>query len=94
MPSLPLTDAQRRTCTAIFQYPSPPDLDWSSVCALLDTLGEVTEEPDGNLRVTRNGQTLALHQPRAHDVAGTSEIMAMRHFIEQSESVSLSARNG
>jgi hypothetical protein len=87
MPSLPLTDAQRCTCTAIFQYPLSPNLDWSSVCALLDALGDVTEEPDGNLRVTRNGQTLALHQPRAHDVAGTSEIMAMRHFIEQSEAV-------
>jgi hypothetical protein len=49
-------------------------------------LGDVTEELNGNLKVTRNGQTLVLHPHRTKDVAEVEELMTLRHFIEKSES--------
>jgi hypothetical protein len=48
-------------------------------------LGDVTEELNGNLKVSRNGQTLVLRPHRTKDVAEVDELMALRHFIEKSE---------
>jgi hypothetical protein len=45
----------------------------------------VEEEPNGNLKVTRNGQTMVLHPPRTKDVSETDEVMSLRHFLERSE---------
>jgi hypothetical protein len=56
-------------------------------------IGQVTEEANGNLKVTRNGQVLVLHPPRTKDVAEAEEVMALRHFLERSES-SPPAENG
>ena len=51
----------------------------------MEKLGQVEEEANGNLKVTRNGQVLVLHPPRTKDVAETDELMALRHFLERSE---------
>ena len=50
-------------------------------------LGEVADEPNGNLKITRNGQTLVLHRPNTKDVANADEVMALRHFLEKSETI-------
>ena len=81
-----LTGSQLRTYNTIFQHPVSHNLEWRHVRALLATLGEIAEEPNGNLKVTRNGQVLVLHPPRTKDVSETDELMALRHFHEQSES--------
>ena len=81
-----LTGSQLRTYNTIFQHPVSHNLEWSHVRALLATLGDSAEEPNGNLRVTRNGQVLVLHPARTKDVAETDELMAVRHFLERSES--------
>jgi hypothetical protein len=80
-----LTGSQLRTYNTIFQHPVSHNLEWSHVRALLATLGEIAEEPNGNLKVTRNGQVLVLHPARTKDVAETDELMALRHFLERSE---------
>jgi hypothetical protein len=79
-----LTGSHLRTYQTIFQHPVSHNLDWRHVRALFDHLAEVVEQPNGNLKVTRNGQSLVLHPPRTKDVAGTDEIMALRHFLERS----------
>ena len=81
----PLTGSHLRTYQTIFQHPVSHNLEWRSVRALLDKIGQIAEEPNGNLKVTRNGQTLVLPPPRTKDVAETDELMAIRHFLEQSE---------
>ena len=81
----PLTGAHLRTYNTIFQHPVSHNLEWRAVRALLGKLGHIAEEPNGNLKVTRNGQILVLHPPRTKDVAETEELMALRHFLEQSE---------
>ena len=50
-------------------------------------IGQVTEESNGNLKITRNGQTLVLHRPNTKDVANADEVMSLRHFLEQSETI-------
>ena len=81
-----LTGSLLRTYNTIFQHPVSHNLEWRHVRALLATLGEIAEEPNGNLKVTRNGQVLVLHPPRTKDVSETDELMALRHFLKQSES--------
>ena len=86
MNSIPtLTGSHLRTYNAIFQHPISHNLGWNDVHALFRQLGQVEEEPNGNLKVTRNGQVLVLHPPRTKDVAETDELMALRHFLERSE---------
>jgi hypothetical protein len=84
-PTLPLTGTHLRTYKTIFQHPVSHNLEWRLVYSLLEKLGQVAEEPNGNLKVTRNGQTLVLHRSYTKDVAETSDLMAVRHFLERSE---------
>ena len=86
-PTPPLTGSHLRTYLAIFQHPISRNLGWQDVHALFRQLGEVSEEANGNLKVTRNGQTLVLHPPRTKDVSEKDEVMSLRHFLERSESL-------
>ncbi len=80
-----LTGSLLRTYNTIFQHPVSHNLEWRHVHALFRHLGQVEEEPNGNLKVTRNGENLVLHPPRTKDVAETEELMALRHFLQRSE---------
>ena len=82
----PLTGSHLRTYNTIFQHPISHNLDWHSVRTLLGELGQVAMEPNGNLKVTRNGQTLVLHPPH-HKDAEPAEVMTLRHFLERSEAI-------
>ncbi len=82
-----LTGSHLRTYDRIFQHPISHNLAWREVHALLNELGEVVEEHNGNLKVTRNGQVLVLHEARTKDVAEMDELMSLRHFLERSEKV-------
>ena len=88
-----LTAAHLRTYNTIFQHPVSHNLGWDDVHALFRQIGEVKEEPNGSLAVTRNGQIMVLHPPSTKDVAGTDELMALRHFLQRSEPT-LPATNG
>ena len=80
-----LTGAHWRTYETIFQHPVSHNLGWHDVHALLRQLGQVEEEPNGNLKVTRNGQTLVLPPTRTKDVAETDELMKIRNFLKRLE---------
>jgi hypothetical protein len=80
----PLAGSHLRTYKMIFQHPVSHNLAWHDVHALFRQLGQVEEEPNGNLKVTRNGQTLVLHRPRTKDVSETDEVMSLRRFLERS----------
>jgi hypothetical protein len=54
----------------------------------------VTEEPNGNLKATRNGQTLVLQPSHTKDVAESSIVMDIRHFLERSEAVAPEVAEG
>lgn len=79
-----LTGSHLRTYNALFQHPVSHNLGWHDVHALFRHLGQLEEQPNGKLRVTRNGEVLMLLAPRTKDVAAADEIMALRHFLERS----------
>ena len=81
----PLNNAHQRTFDRIFQHPISHNLGWRDVHALLGEMGEVVQEHNGSLKVTRNGQTLVLPPTSKKDVAEMDEVMALRHFLERSE---------
>ena len=80
-----LTGTHLRTYNTLFQHPVSHNLAWHDVHSLLRHLGRLDEEPNGNLKATRNGESLVLHLPLTKDVPKTEELMALRHFIERSE---------
>lgn len=83
--STSLSGSHLRTYETIFRHPLPHNLAWRDVRALLSHLGQVAEEPNGNLKVMRNGQTLVLHPPRTKQVADAAELVELRHFLERSD---------
>jgi hypothetical protein len=81
----PLTGSHLRTYDRIFQHPISHNLEWHDVRALLGRIGEVVEEHNRNLKITRNGEVLVLHAPRTKDITEMDEIMTLRHFLKRSE---------
>jgi hypothetical protein len=74
-----------RTYNTIFQQPDSHDVGWQEIHALLRQLGQVADETNGDLKVTRHGQIMVLHPPRKKDAYERDEILALRHFLERSE---------
>jgi len=81
-----LTGSLLRTYNTIFEKPDSHDVGWREIHTLFRKLGQVVEETDGDLKVTRHGQIMVLHPPRAKDAYKKDEILALRHFLERSES--------
>jgi hypothetical protein len=82
-----LTGTHRRTYETIFRHPAAHNLEWRDVRSLLNKLAEIEEEHNGNLKVTRNGQTIVLTPPLHKDIADVDELMKIRHFLESSGEV-------
>jgi hypothetical protein len=89
-----LTGSHLRTYNTIFQHPVSHNLEWRNVRSLFNHIAEVVEQPNGNLRVTRNGHSMVLHTPRTKDVAEVDELMELRHFLEKSETALPAATEG
>src|SRR4051812_44065051 len=79
-----MTDSQRHTYDAIFRQPAARDVQWADVRSMLGTVADAVREHNGDLKATRNGQTLALHRPRGKDVVDPKELAQVRHFLERS----------
>ena len=81
-----LSGPHQKTYHHIFQHPMPHNLQWREVWSMLNALTDASavEDDNGNLKVTRNGQTLMLHRPRGKDLADKKELMQVRHFLERS----------
>jgi hypothetical protein len=80
-----LTGALLRTYNTIFEKPDSHDVGWQEIHALFQKLGQVADETNGDLKVTRHGQIMVLHPPRAKNAYEKDEILALRHFLERSE---------
>lgn len=63
-----LDHRHRDTLDRIFRHPSSGNIEWRQVTSLLDAIGAVTEEQDGNLTVTLGGETEVLRRPHGKDV--------------------------
>jgi hypothetical protein len=81
-----LSGTHQKVYDQLFQHPLPHNLQWRELWSMLGALPMATaiEEKDGKLKVTRNGHTIVLHRPRGKDLADESELMQIRHFLQQS----------
>ena len=79
-----LTGSHKHAYDAVFQHPVARNLQWRDVWSMLGAVGEASEGRNGNLKVTRNGQTLVLHRPRGKDLTDAKEVSQIRNFLERS----------
>ena len=81
-----LSSTHQSIYDAVFQHPIARNLAWRDVVSMLAALeGTVQEEHRGTLKVTRNGQTLVMHQPIRKTITDVREVMDLRRFLEQSD---------
>src|SRR4051794_17483756 len=76
--------AHQSTYDQVFQHPVSRNLQWRDLGAMLASFGEMDEEPNGNVKFTRNGHPLTVHPPRRKDFSDVQELMQIRRFLEQS----------
>jgi hypothetical protein len=83
-----LSGTHQKVYQRLFQHPMPHNLQWREVWSMLGAMADTNavEDDKGNLKVTRNGQTMLLHRSRGKDLADKRELMQVRHFLERSES--------
>lgn len=81
-----LSGAHQKIYQRVFGHPMPHNLQWREVWSMLGAIADANavEDGNGNLKVTRNGQTLVLHRSRGKDLADKKELMQVRHFLERS----------
>ena len=80
------------TYDAVFQHPISRNIQWRELRSMLSSLSEtVEEEHNGNLKFTRNGQSLVVHPPRHKNFSDVEELMHIRHFLERSEAPKLTS---
>lgn len=83
-----LTGAHQKTYQRVFEHPISHNLQWREVWSMFNAMpdAEAIEDDKGNLKVTRNGQSLILHRPHGKDLTDEKELMQVRHFLEKSGS--------
>jgi len=79
-PAAHLSGSHLRAYEAVFRHPVARNLEWHDVRAMLGKLGQMVEEPNGNLKMTFNGRALTLRPTNAKDVS-VKEILALRDFL-------------
>jgi hypothetical protein len=89
-----LSRSHRKTYDAIFQHPVAHNLDWTDVRSLLTAVADVSPEDNGNLKVTRHGQTMILHPSREKQIGTTDEVVQIRHFLQRPEAVAMEGAAG
>ena len=70
----------RETLERIFRHPAGGNVEWRRVRSLLEAVGDVTEEHNGNVKVTLGGETEVLRPPREKDV-DTQTIVDLRRML-------------
>lgn len=80
-----LKGSHLRAYERIFQHPVSHNLEWREVRSMLSRLGQINEEPNGHVAITRNGHSLSLHRSHSKDITDIHELMEIRHFLERSE---------
>jgi hypothetical protein len=63
-----VTADHRSTLERIFRHPAGGNIEWRQVLSLLEAVGTVTEEHNGNVKVTLGDETEVLRPPREKDV--------------------------
>jgi len=63
-----VTADHRATLERIFRHPAGGNIEWRQVLSLLEAVGTVTEEHNGNVKVSLGDETEVLRPPREKDI--------------------------
>jgi hypothetical protein len=63
-----LSSDHRDTIERIFRHPSSHNIEWRQIVSLLETIGVVTHEHNGKLKVALGPETEVLPAPHGKDV--------------------------
>jgi hypothetical protein len=82
----PLPASHKSTYEALLRHPPARDVQWRDVWSMLGAMAgtDAVQESNGQVKVTRNGRTLALRRPRGKDLADAKELTQIRNFLERS----------
>ena len=77
-----LNNHHRDTVEKIFSHPASANIEWRVVLSLLETIGSVTAEHNGKLKVTLGPETEVLRPPRGKDV-DVQMVVDLRRMLAQ-----------
>ena len=77
-----VTADHRATIERIFLHPAGGNIEWRQVLWLLEAVGSVTEEHNGNVTVTLGDETEVLRPPREKDV-DVQTIVDLRRMLSR-----------
>jgi hypothetical protein len=77
-----VTADHRVTLERIFSHPESANIEWRHVLSLLEAVGTVTEEQNGNVKVTLGDRTETLRPPSDKDVDKETVVELRRLLAE------------
>lgn len=77
-----LNGRHRDTLERIFRHPASGNIEWREVLSLLETVGTVTEEHNGKLKVVLGASTDVLEHPGGKDI-DRQVIVDLRRILRQ-----------
>jgi hypothetical protein len=77
-----VTADHRVTLERIFSHPESANIEWRQVLSLLEAVGTVTEEHNGNVKVTLGDTTATLRPPRDKDV-DKETVVELRRLLSE-----------
>ena len=77
-----LSSHHHDTIEKIFSHPTSRNIEWRQVVSLLETIGTVTHEHNGKLKVALGPETEVLHAPRGKDV-DAQMVVDLRRMLTQ-----------
>jgi hypothetical protein len=77
-----LSSHHRDTVEKIFSHPASRNIEWRQVASLLETIGTVTQEHNGKLKVTLGPETEVLPAPHGEDV-DVQMVVDLRRMLKQ-----------
>jgi hypothetical protein len=77
-----LSSRHRDTVDRIFSHPPSRNIEWREITSLLETIGSVTHEHNGKLRVTLGPETEVLPAPHGKDV-DIQILVDLRRMLKQ-----------
>ena len=77
-----LSSRHRDTVAKIFSQPPSHNIEWREVVALLETIGTVTQEHNGKLKISLGPETEVLPAPHGKDVE-VQILVDLRRMLKQ-----------
>ncbi len=80
MSEMNLDAHHRATVERIFRHPAGHNIEWHDVISLLRSIGEVTEDHDGRIRVRLGSEAETFDVPRGH-VLDEQQVVDLRRML-------------